>query len=42
LGADYIMKNVKSKSEALKREHALKKDRKFRNYIKLEYSNAQP
>ena len=31
-----------SKSEALKREHEIKNDRKFRNYIKKEYSNAQP
>ena len=28
---------LKSKSEALKREYALKKDRKFRNYIKLQF-----
>ena len=31
-----------SKSEALKREHEIKNDRKFRNYIKKEYFNAQP
>ena len=31
-----------SKSEALKREYEIKKDRKFRNYIKKEYFNAQP
>ena len=30
-----------SKSEALKREYEIKNDRKFRNYIKKEYSNAQ-
>ena len=28
---------LKSKSEALKREYALKKDRKFRNHIKLQF-----
>ena len=28
-------KKLKNKSDALKREHELKKDRKLRNYIKL-------
>ena len=30
------------KTDALKREYELKNDRKFRNYIKKEYLNAQP
>jgi len=30
------------KINALKREYELKNDRKFRNYIKKEYLNAQP
>ena len=30
---------LKSKSEALKREYALKKDRKFRHHIKLQIIN---
>ena len=32
---------LKTKSEAMKREHGLKKDRRFRNYIKSQFTNTQ-